>query len=95
MCYVKFLNNEIPLQLSVDSGASHNFLKKDLESELGISIGSYIMSAKAVNSNGKVAIGVAKEVHLHLDKWKGCKAFTVVQMNDFQVILGKVFLRIM
>jgi len=35
---VNFLNNEIPLQLSVDSGASHNFLKKDLESELGIRV---------------------------------------------------------
>ena len=53
------------------------------------------MSMKAVNSNGKAAIRVAKEVHLHLDKWKGCKSFIVVQMNDFQVMLGKVFLRIM
>ena len=57
---MKFLNNEIPLQFSIESGASHNFLKKDLESELGIRVGSYIMSVKEVNSNGKVAIGFAK-----------------------------------
>ena len=64
MCYVNFITNEIPLQLSIDLGTSHNFLKKELERELEIRVGQYRDSFKVINSNAKSIDRVATIVHI-------------------------------
>lgn len=38
-------------------------------------------------------VGVAFRVLIQLEQWKGHVEFTVVQLNDFEDILGKYFLR--
>ena len=48
------------------------------------------MEVKAVNSRAKVA-GLAHEVPVQIKDWKGQLDFTVMEMNDFDVILGKDF----
>jgi hypothetical protein len=62
----------------VDYGASHNFLKKELESELGLRVGSCGASIKVVNYKAKETTKVASIVHIQLDKWKGHVDFLVL-----------------
>jgi hypothetical protein len=48
---------------------------------------------KEVNSKEKETTGVSSSVHIRLDKWEGWANFIVMPMDDFEVILGKEFLR--
>ncbi|ERM94691.1 hypothetical protein AMTR_s00011p00232490 [Amborella trichopoda] len=48
---------------------------------------------KAVNSEAKPVLGVAKAVELKLGGWSGTVNLSAVPMDDFRVILGMDFLR--
>lgn len=72
----------------VDFGASHNVLKKELASELRLRVELCCAFVKLVNSKAKATTRVAFAVHIQLDKWKGCANFAVLQMDEFEVILG-------
>jgi hypothetical protein len=76
----------------VDTGASH-FLKKELARKLGLRVGPCQASVNIVNSNAKSTLGVSSKVIVQLDKWKGATNFSVVQLDDFEVIRGQDFLR--
>jgi hypothetical protein len=45
-CYVDLIINGRTIQALVDSGASHNFLWKELASELGLRVGPCVLSIK-------------------------------------------------
>jgi hypothetical protein len=51
----------------------HNFLKKELESELGLGVRSWDASVKAINSKAKATTGVAFANRIQLKKLK-CRA---------------------
>lgn len=48
---------------------------------------------KVVNSKAKAAIGVSSNVHMRIGQWEGHSNFTVVPLDDFDLILGQDFLR--
>ena len=54
----------------MDSSASHNFIKKELESELRLRVGTCGASVKEINYKIKESIEVTSIVHILLDKWK-------------------------
>jgi hypothetical protein len=90
---VDLVINGRTMQALVDSGASHNFLKTEVVKELGLRVSPCGAVVKEVNSKEKETTGVSSSVHIRLDKWEGRANFIVMPMDDFEVILGKEFLR--
>jgi hypothetical protein len=48
---------------------------------------------KIVNAGMERVIGVAKDISLKLGDWCGKMSFTIVPMDDFEVVLGQEFTR--
>ena len=71
----------------IESRTSHNFLKKELDDDLGIRDQHCNALVKDTNSMAKKTTGSASKVHIHLGKWKGHAKFTVVLLDDFDLIL--------
>ena len=80
------------IQALVDTGATHNFMMTRLAKEAGLTITPSNMEVKAVNSRAKV-VGLVHEVPVQMKDWKGQLDFTVMEMNDFDMILGQDFLK--
>ena len=80
------------IQALVDMGASHNFMMTRLAKEVGLMIFPLNVEVKAVNSRAKVA-GLAHEVPVQIKDWKGQLDFIVMEMNDFDMLLGQDFLK--
>jgi hypothetical protein len=81
------------MQSLVDLGTSDNFLKTKVVKELGLTVSPCEAMVNTMNSKEKVVVGFASSVHIWLDKWEGWVNFTVIPMDEFEVILGKEFLR--
>ena len=79
------------IQALVDTGATHNFMMTWLAKEVGLMIFPSNVEVKAVNSRAKV-VGLAHEVPVQIKDWKGQLDFTVMEMNNFDMILGQDFL---
>lgn len=80
------------IQALVDTGATHNFMTTRLAKEAGLMISPSDMEVKVVNSRAKVA-GLVHDVPVQMKEWKGQLDFIVMEMNDFDVILGQDFLK--
>jgi len=80
------------IQALVDKGATHNFMTTRLAREVGLMIFPLNVEFKAVNSRAKVT-GLAHEVPRQIKDWQGQLDFTVMDMNDFYMILGQDFLK--
>jgi len=76
----------------VDTGATHNFMMTWLAREVGLMILPSNMEVKAVNSRAKVA-SLAHEVPVQIKDWTSQLDFTVMEMNDFDIILGQDLLK--
>jgi hypothetical protein len=86
---VDLILNGISMKDMVDSSASHNLLRKELASEIELRIVPCDASFKSVKSKEKEVVGVAIEVHVQSNKWKGHANFTAIHLDDFEVTLGK------
>lgn len=80
------------IQALVDTGATHNFMTTRLAKEAGLTMTPSNMEVKAVNSRAKVA-GVVYDVPVQIKNWDGQLDFTVMEMSDFDMILGQDFLK--
>ena len=76
----------------IDTGATNHFLEVKEASRLGIKCEKTGGMVKAVNSEAKPISGVAKGVEVCLGKWKGKMDFSVIQMDDYPIVLGMEFL---
>ena len=76
----------------IDTGATHNFIKKEEAQRLGIQFKEEQGWLKAVNSDAKPIFGVARGVELRIGDWQGKLDFSVVPMDDFPIVLGMLFL---
>lgn len=86
--YLSAKVNGVDTKALLDTGASHNFLEIGEAKRLGI---TYIKEQgwlKTVNSAIKPIYGVARGVRLHLGEWCGLVDFSVVDMDDFKMVLG-------
>jgi hypothetical protein len=77
----------------VDSGVTHNFLREDMVQRLGMQPEPMQTTFKTVKSGVERVVGVAKDVLLKLGDWCGRMSFTIVPMDDFEVVLGQEFMR--
>lgn len=79
--------------IMVDSGATHNFMSEDIARNIGLKFIPVQDQMKAVNSPPDFVIGVAEKVDVTLGEWKGKVDFIVVQINDYEVVLGMEFMK--
>lgn len=92
LSFVDLMVHGKTIQALVDTGATHNFMTTWLAKEVGLMIFPLNAEVKAVNSRAKVA-GLVHEVPMQIRDWKGQLDFTVMEMNDFDMILGHDFLK--
>ncbi|KAL6269883.1 hypothetical protein ACE6H2_026794 [Prunus campanulata] len=76
----------------VDTGASHNFMSVQEAKRLGCRVLKEEGSMKTVNSTAKPIDGVAHGVKLDIGTWKGVADFSVISMDDYDVVLGMEFM---
>lgn len=77
----------------VDTGATHNFLSDWIVARLGLRVDKGNSKIKAVNSEAKPIVRVAKIVPLQIGEWSGKFYLMVVPLDDFHFILSLEFLR--
>ncbi|XP_047326678.1 DNA damage-inducible protein 1-like [Impatiens glandulifera] len=71
-----------------DTGATHNFMREGVAKALGLSINPTKGTIKSVNTTAKSVVGEAKSVPTQIGDWKGVVSFTVVPMDDYDIVLG-------
>ncbi|CAL8996076.1 unnamed protein product [Prunus brigantina] len=76
----------------VDTGALHNFMSMQEVKRLGCRVSKEAGSMKTVNSTAKPIDGVARGVELHIATWNGVVDFSVISMDDYDVMLGMEFM---
>lgn len=76
----------------VDTGGTHNFVSKTEARKLGLKIEKDIGRMKAVNSSPLPTVGVSRIAQVKLGSWEGKTYLVVVEMDDFDIILGMDFL---
>ena len=77
----------------VDSGASHNFMGEDTARRIGLRFVPAKAQMKIVNSPPIEILGIAKKVDTTLGEWMGKVDFTIVQIDDYEAILGMEFMK--
>ncbi|KAJ0894123.1 putative nucleotidyltransferase, Ribonuclease H [Helianthus annuus] len=75
----------------VDTGASHNFMSIEEARRLGVKFAKGAGAMKTVNTNAKPIHGEAKDVQIRIGEWAGLINFSIVEMDDFKVVLGMEF----
>ncbi|KAI5347847.1 hypothetical protein L3X38_000734 [Prunus dulcis] len=76
----------------VDTGALHNFMSVQEAKRLGCRVSKEAGSMQTVNSTAKPIDGVARGVELHITTWKGVVDFSVISIDDYDVVLGMEFM---
>ena len=61
--------------------------------ELGLKTGIVTSKIKAVNSQARQVEGIARNVRISLGEYEGRVDFLVVELDDFDLILGMPFMR--
>ncbi|XP_078431688.1 uncharacterized protein LOC144703382 [Wolffia australiana] len=82
------LINGKPSTAMVDTGATHNVVAEKEAKKLGLKLSPSAGKIKAVNSEARDIVGVAKGVLLKVGTWAVQTNFMVSPMDDFAVVLG-------
>ncbi|CAL2272473.1 unnamed protein product [Prunus armeniaca] len=90
--FVDAMVNDKTTRCLVDTSASHNFISVQEAKRLGCRVSKEAGSMKTVNSTAKPIDGVARGVELHVDAWKGVADFSVILMDNYNVVLGMKFI---
>ena len=93
LMYVQAEVNGMSTKAMIDTGATHNFVSEEEARRLKLQTSKEAGWLKAVNSAAKPSQGVAREVTTKIGPWEGKVNFTVVPMDDFNIVLGMDFLR--
>ena len=73
-------------------GASDIFITGDVAAKLGLAVERANASMKAVNSSPSPVIGMARHVNIKIGEWVGRADILVVEMDDYDIVLGLEFL---
>ena len=88
LSYVPIELNGHQISALIDSGATHNFVNEEVAKRLGLQVEHKENMFKAVNSSVERVVGVAQKVSLSIGEWAGVSDFTVVPLDDFEVVIG-------
>ncbi|KAK0593409.1 hypothetical protein LWI29_036238 [Acer saccharum] len=91
LMFVKATIRGKQVRAMLDTGATHNFISVDEAKRLGLRITNDEGAIKAANSPVKLIDGTAKGVTVHLGPWSGKLDFSVVPLDDYQMVLGMAF----
>ncbi|KAK0578231.1 hypothetical protein LWI29_007082 [Acer saccharum] len=91
LMFVKATIKGKQVRAMLDTGATHNFVSVDKAKRLGLRITNDEGAIKAANSPVKLIDGTAKGVTVHLGPWSGKLDFSVVPLDDYQMVLGMAF----
>ena len=75
----------------VDNGATHNFMSEDTARKIGLKFILVQAYLKAMNSPLDSVIGIAEKVDVSIGEWAGKVNFTIVWIDDYEVVLGMEF----
>lgn len=75
----------------LDTGTKHNFIDEGESKQLSLKITSGRGSLKVVTSPVKLITSMAKSIQVHLGEWSESIDFSIVSINDFQMVLELVF----
>ena len=92
LSYVQVEMNENKAKGMLDSGATHNFVADWMVQRLGLRVSKCPSKIKTVNSEAKPVLGITYGVKLKVGEWTGKVNFLVMELDDFDVILGDEFL---
>jgi hypothetical protein len=93
LMYVKIGIDGKDVNAMLDSCATHTFVADRLVKELGLRLSDSYTSMKAVNSKAQRIAGMSYDVPITLDQWRGKQDVLVVNLDDYDIILGLDFLR--
>lgn len=82
----------LEIKVLLDTGASHNFIEESEAMRLHITYVKELGCLKTINSAAKPIYGIAQGVRLHIGNWCGLVNFSVVNMDDFKMVLGIEFI---
>eukprot|EP00253_Pinus_taeda_P007920 PITA_07920 len=91
--YVHVKIGEAEVLTMVDSGASHNFMSEDTVRRLGLKFVPVKAQMKTVNSPPMAILGIAEKVDTIVGEWSGKVDFTIVQIDDYETVLGMEFMK--
>lgn len=77
----------------LDTGATHNFITRSEAIRLGMRYSGKSGTLKTVNTAAKPIWGIAHDVRTTIGDWSGKLKFTVVDMDDFELVLGMDFFK--
>lgn len=75
-------------------GTTHSFISMGMAKELGLKIRINTSKIKAINSQAKHVEGMAWNVRFCLGDFEGRMDWTVIKMDNFELIIGNTFMRI-
>uniref|UniRef100_A0A803N1F8 Reverse transcriptase/retrotransposon-derived protein RNase H-like domain-containing protein n=1 Tax=Chenopodium quinoa TaxID=63459 RepID=A0A803N1F8_CHEQI len=90
--FVEALVNGKASRALVDTGASHNLIAKEEASKLGVNYAKKPGTLKTINASPMLIPGVSKKVPRRLGGWSGTVDLTIVNMDDFSLVLGLEFM---
>ncbi|GAV67228.1 gag-asp_proteas domain-containing protein, partial [Cephalotus follicularis] len=76
----------------VDTGATNNFISKDMANRLCLRAYRGSGYIKAVNSKAKPLIGIAKDVGMKIGHWDGLVSLSIIPLDDYDLVLGMEFM---
>ena len=84
--------NENGAEGMLDFSVTQNFVADRMVQWLGLKVSKCPSKIKAVNSKAKPVLGIAYGVKFKVDEWTRKVNFLVMELDDFDVILGGEFL---
>ncbi|KAL1074424.1 hypothetical protein V6Z11_D11G288400 [Gossypium hirsutum] len=75
----------------IDTGASDLFISEKAARKLGLPIKKSKKKIKTINSKEAPTMGVVRNVELHIGEWKGKEDFEVIELDDYDYVLGLNF----
>ncbi|OMO68706.1 Aspartic peptidase, DDI1-type [Corchorus capsularis] len=95
LLYVDMVLNGKATKVIVDTSASDTFITPEEAKRCGLTVDNDCGQMKAVNSPASTICGSAKRVMTKLGHWEGDVDLTVSPMDDFDVILGLDFMKVL
>ncbi|KAL4283144.1 hypothetical protein GQ457_16G015780 [Hibiscus cannabinus] len=92
LMYVDIKVNGVASKALVDTGATDTFITPEEAERCNLKLSKGKGWMKAVNSGAAVVWGSTKNVKTKVGPWEGSMDYTVVPMDDFNVVLGLDFM---